>query len=98
MQLGKMYRFTERAKQACIRYAIKNRWPLTFSSEVSLAKGRVRAQYPLDSCIVVLESHETTTSGKLLSGKTSRRLKVLLPDGKIGTMYVDTTEWEQATE
>lgn len=98
MQLGKMYRFTERTKQAFTKQATKRGWPLTFTVEVRLTKGQIREQYPLDACIVVLETHETTTSGKPLSGKTSQRLKVLLPSGTIGTMYVDTTEWEQVTE
>lgn len=98
MQIGKMYRFTERTKQAFIKQATKNGWPLTFTAEIILTKGQVREQYPLDACIVVLETHETTTSGKSLSGKTSRRLKVLLPSGTVGMMYVDTTEWEQVTE
>ena len=98
MQIGKMYRFTEKTKQAFIKRATKYGWPLTFTADIILTKGQVSEQYPLDSCIVVLESHETTTSGKLLSGKTSRRLKVLLPSGTVGTMYVDTTEWEQVTE
>ena len=54
--------------------------------------------YPMDTVVFVLELHQTSLEGKPLKGTTSRRLKVLLPDGKSATMFADTTEWEEVTQ
>ena len=94
MRIGGMYQFTERTKQGLIEQAKERGW--TPEIRVYIVNEGTKSQtFPFDVRIVVLETHNTKISGKPLSGETSLRLKVLLPNASIGTMYIDSTEWEE---
>ena len=97
MRIGGMYQFTERTKQALIEQANERGW--TPEIRVYLInEGTKSKSFPYDIRIIVLEAYNTAVSGKPLAGTTSMRLKVLLPNASIGTMYVDTTEWEEVMQ
>jgi hypothetical protein len=52
--------------------------------------------YPLkDLIIVVLKLSQKTYHGTNLLGKDSFRVTALLPDGRVGDIYLTESEWEQ---
>lgn len=98
MNVGDLYCLTEFAKANNIKRA--NQWPGTVPGlhirfEHADDNNNHRYEtYSLDTMIVPLEVSRTTIDNKSLRGVNSRRLKVLLVDGRIGIIYVDLTEWE----
>lgn len=99
MRVGGLYKLTVPAKKSLIKKTER------FSTQIGIStwffeeavKNQYR-MYPMDTVVFVLELHQTSLEGKPLKGTTSRRLKVLLPDGKSATMFADTTEWEEVKQ
>lgn len=99
MKIGCLYRMTQEAKQEVEEQVAKHNWlhrDLYVYCPSTEKKGHVNLFYePIDSLVVPLEIYDHTENGKPLKGKTSRRLKVLFVNGRIGTLFVDITEWEE---
>ena len=101
MNVGALYRMTDSAKEEINKQAERNKWThrhlyvYTLSPEKN---GKPSLFFePIDSLIVPLEVHSLNEDGRVLKGDNSRRLKVLFPSGKTGTMFIDVREWEEVS-
>jgi hypothetical protein len=97
MEVGKLYSLTAREKEKLKK---QERYYVTRVG-INLYTGNLRTHhevFPVDTLIVPLEIYSVSVNGTPLKGENSRRLKVLLSTGDVGTMYLSTDEWEEATQ
>lgn len=89
MKVGKLYRFTEMAKQLLSSEAAEKNWPQSVS--VYLPQAYKHREYSYDLQVVVLGREDIVIS----STTSTFKVKVLLPDGEFGIMYMNKSEWEE---
>lgn len=102
MKIGSLYRLTDSVKESLNkrsnRFSSKiNTLCIRFDDQNDLHTMPEIGYYPVDTLIVPLEVHNTTFDGRGLRGDDSRRLKVLLTDGRIGELFVSLNDWEEVT-
>lgn len=94
MKIGELYQLNEFSKSD---YEKKLRGiTSSFGLKVYFENPVSTEIYPLDSFIVPIEILKGKQCDYLI-GVSSCKVKALFLDGKIGTIFVDSREWEQVT-
>lgn len=95
MRVGGLYRLTKQAVEEIEKKRWENRVLYVYFPSCGIDNQKLITFRSVDTVILPLEITKLTPDGKSPKSETSRRLKVLLPNGLIGILYVDTTEWEE---
>jgi hypothetical protein len=96
MEIGKLYRLNSKQKEKLLKLQeLYVRYATTVG--INVCTNNQHEIFPIDTLIVPLEIYSVTENGTPLSGKNSKRLKVLLSTGDVGIIYLSTDEWEEAT-
>ena len=95
MNIGKIYALNECGKNL-IRKTLKGSIGAIFYVTSNETTPRsTYTQYSLDLLIVPLEIFDTSLTGLALDNNV-QRVKALFPDGRVGMIYVNQSDWEQA--
>lgn len=92
MNIGKIYALNEYAKNF-IRKTLRESYRVMFYVTVPHPRPTY-TEYSLDLVIVPLEIFDTSLTGFALDNNV-QRVRALFPDGRVGMIYVNQSEWEQ---
>ena len=95
MNIGKIYALNEYAKNF-IRKTSSESYRVMFYVTVPHPRPTY-TDYSLDDLVIVpLEIFDTSLTGLALDNNV-QRVKALFPDGRVGMIYVNQSDWEQVS-